>query len=32
MGVVMKAVTGKLAGRRMDGRVVSEKVKARLGG
>lgn len=31
MGVVMKTVTAKLAGRRVDGRVVSEKVKARLG-
>lgn len=30
MGLVMKAVTAKLAGRRIDGRVVSEKVKARL--
>lgn len=31
MGMVMKAVTAKLAGRRVDGRTVSEKVKARLG-
>lgn len=31
MGLVMKAVSAKLAGKRMDGRVVSEKVKARLG-
>lgn len=31
MGLVMKTVTAKLAGKRIDGRVVSEKVKARLG-
>lgn len=31
MGAVMKAVGAKLAGRRVDNRVVSEKVKARLG-
>lgn len=31
MGVVMKAVQAKLAGKRVDGKVVSEKVKARLG-
>jgi len=30
MGLVMKAVTAKLAGKRIDGRAVSEKVKARL--
>ncbi len=30
MGVVMKAVQAKLAGKTVDGRVVSEKVKARL--
>ena len=30
MGLVMKAVTAKLAGKRVDGRAVSEKVKARL--
>lgn len=30
MGVVMKAVQAKLAGKRVDNRVVSEKVKARL--
>ncbi|HRJ87361.1 MAG TPA: GatB/YqeY domain-containing protein [Pyrinomonadaceae bacterium] len=30
MGVVMKAVTAKLAGRSADGRVVSEAVKAKL--
>lgn len=32
MGAVMKAVMAKLAGRRVDGKAVSEKVKARLGG
>jgi uncharacterized protein len=30
MGLVMKAATAKLAGKRVDGRAVSEKVKARL--
>lgn len=30
MGVVMKAVTAKLAGRSADGRVISEAVKAKL--
>src|SRR5579884_3277988 len=30
MGVVMKAAQAKLAGRRVDGRALSEKVKARL--
>lgn len=32
MGVVMKAVQAKLAGKRVDGRALSEKVRARLGG
>jgi uncharacterized protein YqeY len=32
MGAVMKATQGKLAGRSADGRVVSEIVKAKLGG
>jgi uncharacterized protein YqeY len=31
MGVVMKAVGAKLAGKRVDNRTVSERVKARLG-
>jgi uncharacterized protein YqeY len=31
MGLVMKAVQAKLAGKRVDNRSVSEKVKARLG-
>jgi uncharacterized protein YqeY len=31
MGVVMKAVQARLAGKRVDGKVLSEKVKARLG-
>jgi uncharacterized protein len=31
MGVVMKAVQAKLAGKRVDNKSVSEKVKARLG-
>jgi len=31
MGVVMKAAQAKLAGWRVDGRALSEKVKARLG-
>jgi uncharacterized protein YqeY len=31
MGLVMKAVQAKLAGKRVDGKVISEKVKARLG-
>ena len=31
MGVVMKAAQAKLAGRRVDGRALSEKVRARLG-
>ncbi|MCS6951983.1 MAG: GatB/YqeY domain-containing protein [Bryobacterales bacterium] len=30
MGAVMKAAQAKLAGKRVDGRVLSEKVKARL--
>jgi uncharacterized protein YqeY len=31
MGLVMKAAQAKLAGKRVDGRALSEKVKARLG-
>lgn len=31
MGAVMKAVGAKLAGKRVDNRAISEKVKARLG-
>jgi uncharacterized protein YqeY len=31
MGQVMKAAQAKLAGKRLDGRALSEKVKARLG-
>ena len=31
MGLVMKAVQAKLAGKRVDNRAVSDKVKARLG-
>jgi uncharacterized protein len=31
MGQVMKAANAKLAGKRVDGRVLSEKVKAKLG-
>lgn len=31
MGAVMKAVQAKLAGKRVDGKALSEKVKARLG-
>jgi hypothetical protein len=31
MGVVMKAAQAKLAGKRVDGKALSEKVKARLG-
>lgn len=31
MGVVMKAAQGKLAGKRVDGKALSEKVRARLG-
>ena len=31
MGVVMKAVQAKLAGKRVDGKALSEKVKSRLG-
>jgi uncharacterized protein YqeY len=31
MGTVMKAVQAKLAGKRVDGRALSEKVKAKLG-
>lgn len=31
MGLVMKAAQAKLAGKRVDGRQLSEKVKARLG-
>jgi len=30
MGVVMKAAQGKLAGRRVDGRVLSDRVRAHL--
>jgi uncharacterized protein len=30
MGIVMKAAQAKLAGKRIDGKVLSEKVKARL--
>lgn len=30
MGIVMKAAQAKLAGKRVDGRVLSEKVKSRL--
>jgi uncharacterized protein YqeY len=30
MGVVMKAAQGKLAGKRVDGKALSEKVRARL--
>ncbi len=31
MGQVMKAAQAELAGKRVDGRALSEKVKARLG-
>ena len=31
MGAVMKAAQGKLAGKRVDGKALSEKVRARLG-
>jgi uncharacterized protein YqeY len=31
MGAVMKAVQAKLAGKRVDGKVLSDKVRARLG-
>jgi uncharacterized protein YqeY len=31
MGVVMKAVQARLTGKRVDGKVLSEKVKAKLG-
>ena len=31
MGVVMKAVQAKLAGKRVDGKAVSDKVRAKLG-
>ena len=31
MGLVMKAVQARLAGKRVDGKVLSEKVKSRLG-
>jgi uncharacterized protein YqeY len=31
MGLVMKAVQAKLAGKRVDNKAVSEKVKSRLG-
>jgi uncharacterized protein YqeY len=31
MGVVMKATQAKLAGKRVDGKALSEKVRARLG-
>ena len=30
MGVVMKAAQAKLAGKRVDGKVLSDKVRARL--
>jgi len=30
MGVVMKAVQAKLAGKRVDGKALSEKVRSRL--
>jgi len=30
MGIVMKAAQAKLAGKTVDGKVLSEKVKARL--
>ena len=30
MGLVMKAVQAKLAGKTVDGKLISEKVKARL--
>lgn len=32
LGVVMKAVQAKLVGKRVDGKALSEKVRARLGG
>lgn len=32
MGAVMKAAQAKLAGKRVDGKALSEKVRARLGG
>ena len=32
MGAVMKALTARLAGRRVDGKAVSDKVRARLSG
>jgi len=32
MGAVMKSVMAKLAGKRVDGKAVSDKVRARLGG
>jgi uncharacterized protein YqeY len=31
MGKVMKAAQAKLAGKRVDGKVLSERVKSRLG-
>lgn len=31
LGLMMKAVQGKLAGKRVDGKMLSERVKARLG-
>jgi uncharacterized protein YqeY len=31
MGVVMKATQAKLAGKRVDGKALSEKVRAKLG-
>ena len=31
MGVVMKAVQAKLAGKRADGKALSDKVRAKLG-
>jgi uncharacterized protein len=31
MGVVMKAAQAKLAGKRVDGKVLSDKVRAKLG-
>ena len=31
MGLVMKAAQAKLAGKRVDGKVLSDKVRARLG-
>ena len=31
MGLVMKAATAKLAGKRVDGKALSERVRAKLG-